>query len=79
MAAAPSCLEKAGGVTTCRATLSEASPLELQDRLAIPRIALVVRLRLGRDGLYLFAVESEDVRQPGGGRVEHFASGIFQR
>ncbi|MGE0684047.1 MAG: tetratricopeptide repeat protein, partial [Candidatus Binatia bacterium] len=43
--------------------MSEASPLELQDRLEIPRIALAMRLRLGRGGLYIFAVESEDARQ----------------
>lgn len=43
--------------------MSEVSPLELQDRLEIPRIALAIRLRLGRGGLYIFAVESEDARQ----------------
>ncbi len=43
--------------------MSKASPLELQDCLEIPRIALAIRLRLGRGGLYIFAVESEDVRQ----------------
>ncbi|NOT53990.1 MAG: hypothetical protein HOP18_05235, partial [Deltaproteobacteria bacterium] len=43
--------------------MSEASPLELQDRLELPRIALAIRLRLGRGGLYIFAVDSEDARQ----------------
>lgn len=42
--------------------MSEDSPLELQDRLEIPGLALSIRLRLGRGGLYIFAVESEDVR-----------------
>ena len=43
--------------------MSETSPLELQDRLEIPRLALAMRLRLGKGGLYIFGVESEDVRQ----------------
>src|SRR5216684_3682779 len=58
MAATTSSPEKAPG-----AAVNEDSPLELQDRLEIPRLALSIRLRLGRGGLYIFAVESEVVRQ----------------
>src|SRR5712692_6152214 len=58
MAAKPSGPEKAPGTA-----VNEDSPLELQERLEIPRLALSIRLRLGRGGLYIFAVESEAVRQ----------------
>ena len=58
MAATTSSPEKAPG-----AAVNEDFPLELQDRLEIPRLALSIRLRLGRGGLYIFAVESEAVRQ----------------
>ncbi|MBM4258108.1 MAG: hypothetical protein FJ147_19720, partial [Deltaproteobacteria bacterium] len=63
MAATASLLEKTAGATACRAAMSEVSPLELQDRLEIPRIALTMRLRLNKGGLYIFAAETEDARQ----------------